>query len=107
MSKKSFFSSIKNKFSEFVSEQITINMKSIQKNIIKNIEKQIERKVKKIVKKVISKTLFFILTLIGILFLSYGIIEMILVLLTLPLFLTPIIYGGLLILVGLLIYSFS
>ncbi|MEC8220689.1 MAG: hypothetical protein VX028_01340 [Nanoarchaeota archaeon] len=107
MSKENFFSSIKNKFSEFVSEQITINIKSIQKNIIKSIEKQIERKVRKIVKKVISKTLFLILTLIGVLFLSYGIIEMILVLLALPVFLTPIIYGSLLILVGLVIYGFS
>lgn len=107
MTKESFFSSIKNKFSEFISEQITINIKSIQKNIIKNIEKQIERKVKKIVKKVISKTLFLILTLIGVLFLSYGIIEMVLVLLTLPVFLTPIMYGSLLILIGLMIYGFS
>ncbi len=107
MTKETFFSSIKNKFSEFISEQITVNIKSIQKNIIKSIEKQIEKKVKRIVKKVISKTLFLILTIVGILFLSYGIIEMILILLTLPLFLTPIIYGSLLILIGLLIYGFS
>ena len=37
---QSFFDSIKQKLSEFVSSQIKINIKSIQKNILKSIEKK-------------------------------------------------------------------
>jgi len=96
--------SLKSKLIEVGVDYAKKNIEQSKKQIVKYIEKNIEKKIKKEIKKTVNKSIAFILFGLGASFLLFGFISMIVSLLSLPTFISPLTFGGFLFLVGLIIY---
>jgi hypothetical protein len=97
-----FIDSLKLKLIEFGVEYAKKNIEQSKKHIAKYIEKHLEKKIKKEIKKITSKIISISLLILGSVFLCYGLISMAVTLFNLPLFLTPILFGSIIIILSLI-----
>lgn len=98
------FESIKNKLIEVGVEYVKANMEQSKSAIFGFIERNIENRIRKEVKRYQMLTLGLIILIIGILFILYSGFEFISYLAGFPSFLTNLVFGFFLLLVGSIIY---
>jgi len=102
--RKGLVDTFKDKLIEVGVDYFKKNVEKTKKDILKYVEKTIEMKIKKEIKKYSFITVSFILMGLGSLFVLFGMIAGIVYLLNLPTFFTSIFFGGLLLLIGIIIY---
>lgn len=99
-----FVDSIKGRLTEAATDYFRKKFENTKEDMMKYVERTIRKKVKKEVKKYTYTTISVLISIIGILFLIYGVIAAIVYLLKAPAFLSNIIFGSLLLVTGLIIY---
>lgn len=103
----SLIDSVKLKLIEVGADYFKKKFETSKKDIIKYIEKEIDKKIRKEVRKITVKIIFYILLSLGGIFLLFGIFSAVIYLLELPEFLTSILFGLFLILIGVFIWGFN
>lgn len=94
----------KNKLLDIAMDYFKKNIESTKKDILKYIEKNIEKRIKKEIRKGVYTLSFIVLLVIGLSFIIYGIIDIIILLLNFPKEMTNIFFGLLLLLISLILY---
>ena len=104
---KTLFETIKSKLIEMGVEYVKTNIEQSKNAIFGFIEKNIERRIRKEIRRYQFLLLSSIILLIGILFMLYAAFQFIAYIANLPLFLTNLIFGFFLILIGSIIYAIN
>lgn len=100
----SFVDSIKGRLTEVASDYFKKKFENTKEDVMKYIERTIQKKIKREIRKYTYTGISISLFLFGSLFLIYGAIATIVFLLSIPMFLTNIIFGSLLLVVGWFVY---
>ncbi len=100
----SFVNSIKSRLVEMATDYVKKNFENTKNDVLKYVEKTIEKKIKKEVRKYAYTSAAIVLFILSLLFIIYGIIGALSYLLEIPSFMTNIIFGALLLIVGLVVY---
>jgi len=100
---RTFFDSIKDKLNDVAKDFIDSQFKYMKKQIAKHIEKNIEQKIKKQIRAAILKSVAFTLIILGLLFLIYGFIFLGTNIMSMPQFMVPILFGTLILVVGIVV----
>jgi len=95
---------LKAKLIEAGTEYFKENINKTKKQVFKYVEKNIETKIKKEIKKNLIKLSSYIFLGVAGIFLLYGILDIIVNLLLLPIYLTNIFFGLILGIIGLIFY---
>ena len=95
---------LKERLIDWGKQQLHYHIEHSRKEIIRYVERQVERKFKQEIKRYVGVGIAFAIITLGAIFLLYGTIAAIVYLLSLPAVLTPIVFGILLSLTGLVIY---
>lgn len=101
------FENVKNKLIEVGVEYVKANMEQSKSAIFGFIEKNIEARIKKEIRRYQMITLGLIVLLIGVLFVLYSAFEFISYLANFPSFLTNLIFGFFLLIIGSIIYAIN
>jgi hypothetical protein len=100
----SFASSIKSRLVDMATDYVKKNFENTKKDVLKYVERTIEKKIKKEVRKYTYTGVAISLFILSLLFIVYGIIGVLMYMFELPSFVTNIIFGAILLIVGLIVY---
>jgi uncharacterized ion transporter superfamily protein YfcC len=102
-----FKDKITKSISMYILKKIESSKEEVIKQVEKHIEKFIERKIKKELNKLKRKIVFYMSFLIGLIFLFYGIFEVVFYIFNIPQEFVNITIGSIILLISIVYYLFS
>lgn len=94
----------KDRILDIVLDYLKDNVRKSGQEMLMQIEKRIERKIKREVKRYTLKVLSATLLLLGFLFVLYGMVAGVVYFLELPQFISPLVYGLLILVIGTIVF---